>query len=126
MSSKTIRVALIGVGGVCAQVHYPGLSRIPGVEIVGISDPDASLLEKRSREWRVAACFGDVDDLLRKIQPDAVVIATPNCTHKSLILKAFAAGSHVLCEKPLSLHLLHGELYPPISRHFQDKQNEAE
>ena len=36
MSSKTIRVALVGVGGVCAQVHYPGFSRIPGVEIVGI------------------------------------------------------------------------------------------
>ena len=35
MSSKTIRVALVGVGGVCAQVHYPGFSRIPGVEIVG-------------------------------------------------------------------------------------------
>ncbi len=47
---------------------------------------------------------------------------------------AVADGSHVaVCrfsdaqnEKPLSLHLLHGELYPPISRHFQDKQNEAE
>ena len=90
MNSKTIRVALIGVGGVCAQVHYPGLSRIPGVEIVGICDRDASLREKRSREWRVEACFGDVNDLLREIQPDAVVIATPNCTHKSLILKAFA------------------------------------
>ena len=105
MSSKTIRVALVGVGGVCAQVHYPGFSRIPGVEIVGICDPDASLREKRSREWGVQACFEDIDDLLREIKPDAVVIATPNCTHKLLILKAFAAGSHVLCEKPLGMNL---------------------
>ena len=48
MSSNTIRVALVGVGGVCAQVHYPGFSRIPGVEIVGICDPDAALREQRS------------------------------------------------------------------------------
>ena len=40
-----------------------------------------------------------------EIKPDAVVIATPNCTHKSLILKAFASGSHVLCEKPLGKNL---------------------
>ena len=66
MSSKTIRVALIGVGGVWAQVHYPDFSRIPGVKIVGICDPDASMRKKRSREWRVKACFGYVDDLLRK------------------------------------------------------------
>ena len=89
MSSKTIRVALVGVGGVCAQVHYPGFSRIPGVEIVGICDPDASLRVQRSREWGVQACFEDVDDLLREIKPDAVVIATPNFTHKLLILKFF-------------------------------------
>ena len=89
MSSKTIRVALVGVGGVCAQVHYPGFSRIPGVEIVGICDPDASLREQRSREWGVQACFEDVDDLLREMKPDAVVIATPNCTHKSTDFESF-------------------------------------
>ena len=105
MSAKTIRVAMIGLGGVCAQVHYPGFSRIPGVDIVGICDPDASLREIRCREWRVEASFGDVDELLLEIKPDAVVIATPNCTHKSLILKAFASGSHVLCEKPLGMNL---------------------
>ena len=92
MSSKTIRVALVGVGGVCAQVHYPGFSRISGVEIVGICDPDASLRVQRSREWGVQACFEDVDDLLREIKPDAVVIATPNFTHKLLILKSFSAA----------------------------------
>ena len=50
MSAKTIRVAMIGLGGVCPQVHYPGFSRIPGVDIVGICDPDASLREIQCRE----------------------------------------------------------------------------
>ncbi|MAA69840.1 MAG: hypothetical protein CL915_14010 [Deltaproteobacteria bacterium] len=88
MSSKTIRVALIGLGGVCAQVHYPGFSRIPRVEIVGICDPDASMRENRSREWRIEACFEDVDDLLREIQPDAVVIATPKLHAQTAYFKS--------------------------------------
>ena len=50
MSAKTIRLAIIGVGEGCAQVHYPGFSRIPGVDIVGICDPDASLREIHCRE----------------------------------------------------------------------------
>ena len=51
------------------------------------------------------ASFEDVDKLLMEMQPDAVVIATPNCNHKSLILKAFVSGSHLLCEKPLDMNL---------------------
>ena len=33
MSSKTIRVALVGVGGVCAQVHYPGFRASPELKL---------------------------------------------------------------------------------------------
>ena len=105
MSAKTIRLAIIGVGEGWSQVHYAGFSRIPGVDIVGICDPDASLREIRYREWGVEASFDDVDELLIEFQPYTVVIATPNYTHKSLILKAFASGSHVLCEKPLGMNL---------------------
>ena len=36
MSEKQLRIGLVGVGGVCDAVHYPGFSRIEGVEIAGI------------------------------------------------------------------------------------------
>ena len=35
---------------------------------------------------------------------DAVIIATPHSTHVELIAAAAAAGKHVICEKPVSLH----------------------
>jgi len=35
MTNELLRIGLIGVGGICAGVHYPGLTRIPGVEIAG-------------------------------------------------------------------------------------------
>jgi predicted dehydrogenase len=35
---------------------------------------------------------------------DAVVIATPNCTHRPIALAAIRHGKHVMCEKPLGLN----------------------
>ncbi len=35
---------------------------------------------------------------------DAVIVATPNNTHKEIVLAAASAHKHVLCEKPLALN----------------------
>ena len=94
---------LIGLGGVCQAVHYPGFSRIPGVEIAGICDADAQLVQQRQEEWGVKVAHTDVDTFLREVAPDAVAIATPNVFHRGLIFKALEAGCHVLCEKPLGM-----------------------
>ena len=100
---KLVRIGLIGLGGVCEAVHYPGYSRIPGVEVTALCDPDARLLQKRRNEWSVAACFTDVDELLNEGEIDAVVIATPNNLHRDLILKSLSSGRHVICEKPIGM-----------------------
>lgn len=102
-SASPVRVGLIGVGGICGFVHYPGLERIPGVEIAALADPNAELLETRQREWEVDHIYQDTQKMLAEIQPDAVVIATHNAAHKELIFQALDAGAHVLCEKPLGM-----------------------
>ena len=103
MNQEPIRVGLIGVGGVCAGVHYPGLRLIPGVDIAGICDADEELLAQRGEEWNVRPRYDSVERFLRDIKPDAVVVATPNCAHKSIVLASLEAGCHVLCEKPLGM-----------------------
>ena len=40
---------------------------------------------------------------LRSDQIDAVVIATPNDTHRPIAVAAARAGKHIMCEKPLGL-----------------------
>lgn len=101
---NSIRVGLLGVGGVCAAVHYPGLSRIPGVQIAAMCDPNRGLVEQRCQEWGVGSVFSDVDEFLRQ-GLDAVVIATPNDQHRGLIERVLTAGCHVMCEKPLGMDL---------------------
>ncbi|MBT4097941.1 MAG: Gfo/Idh/MocA family oxidoreductase [Gemmatimonadetes bacterium] len=103
-NADNLRIGLMGVGGVCAAVHYPGLSRIPGVTIQAICDPNAELVSSRAAEWGVSSSFTNVGDLLAE-GLDAVVIATPNDQHRPLIEAALDAGCHVLCEKPLGMSL---------------------
>jgi predicted dehydrogenase len=43
------------------------------------------------------------DDLLVDSQIDAIVIATPVCTHFDLAMQALRAGKHVLVEKPMAM-----------------------
>ena len=104
-----LRLAFVGLGGVCGAVHHQGFARIAGVELAGICDSNQQLLTRRSQEWGIAAAFGDYDSMLADVEPDAVVVATPNVFHKPLILKALEKGCHVLCEKPLALNLMETE-----------------
>lgn len=100
-----IRIGLVGLGRVCAEVHFPGLSRIPGVEIAAICDSDVALLARRQDEWQAGQAHDSLDEMLRTSRLDAVVISTPNRLHGDQVLKSIAAGCHVLCEKPLGLDL---------------------
>lgn len=45
----------------------------------------------------------DVDELLARDDIDAVAIFSPDFTHEEYAIKAFAAGKHVFCEKPMAL-----------------------
>ena len=105
MEAARLKIGLAGLGMVCQGVHFPGFSRIPGVEIAGICDVDPEVLARCQQEWGIERGFSDLSGLLRETEPDAVVIAVPNVHHRGLILQALEAGCHVLCEKPLGMNL---------------------
>ena len=101
--TSPLRIGLVGTGGVCEQVHYPGFSRIPGVEVAALVEADAGLLESRLRVWQVAEGYSNLAEALQRADLDAVAIATPNYLHRDLIEEALEGGCHVLCEKPLGM-----------------------
>ena len=95
-----ISVALIGSGSVACRIHLPGLRLCPGIEIAAISSVDEDAAQKTG----VATVYRSYQQLLEHPTIDAVIIATPNHLHREMALAAFAAGKHVLCEKPLALN----------------------
>jgi predicted dehydrogenase len=95
----SLRVGILG----CAHVHAPSyahcLAKIEGAEFVGTFDSDQARAESfsASHDGRV---FATSAELIASV--DAVCIASENVHHVSLAEEAFAAGKHVLCEKPLA------------------------
>ena len=100
---RPIRVAFIGTGAVTAYHHLPGLRLDSRAELVAICDTDPEILAQRKAEWDVELATTDPEELCRWEDVDAVVIATPNDTHRPIAVAAAKAGKHVMCEKPLGL-----------------------
>lgn len=101
-AEQPLRFALIGAAASIAATHLRALAQLPGAEIVGMADINAEGVRQRAAEigcpW-----FVDHQELLRETRPDVAVIVTPHPFHAPIALDAFAAGAHVLVEKPIAV-----------------------
>src|SRR5678815_1281275 len=99
-----INIAIIGAGAVSDYHHVPGIRLDPRARLVGACDSSPELLEKRHKDWGIKNLTTDYEKICADPGVDAVIIATPNFTHKSITLAAAKHGKHVMCEKPLGLN----------------------
>ncbi len=94
-----MRFGLLGAG-VIGRLRAQALAAAPGCTLVAVADLDPAAA--RSLADAHGAATASPDDLADRDDLDAVVISTPPPAHEPQALAAFAAGTHVLCEKPLS------------------------
>lgn len=100
MSNHTLRVGLIGAGGI-GRTHLASYKHVREARIVAIVDINEELA--RTEAQRVGAqAFRDVQQMLRHVELDAVDICTPPSAHLGAASLAIEHGLHVLCEKPLA------------------------
>ena len=101
-TDPTIRVGLIGGGGI-ATFHIAGYQQHADViRITAVADAVAATAEARGAELGVPH-FTDYVEMLERADVDAVDICLPHHLHRDAIVAAARAGKHVLCEKPLCL-----------------------
>ncbi|MBN2641876.1 MAG: Gfo/Idh/MocA family oxidoreductase [Victivallales bacterium] len=75
-------------------------------ELVGLCDLMPERCEDINEVYKTnAAVYTDYDRMLNELKPDLVVITSPESCHAEHIIKAFAAGCEVACEKPLCVTL---------------------
>ncbi len=77
-------------------------SKIPGVNIAGLCDPDEDRLASAKRQYPKAKTWTNLRALIDDMSIDAVVIATCNHWHCLAAIWAMEAGKDVYIEKPLS------------------------
>lgn len=102
MSQSTVRVAVVGAGRMGFD-HIERLStRISGVEVTAIVEPDAERAQAAADLTANAQLFPTIEAAIEAEAMDAVLIATPGHIHEAALLPILDARLPVLCEKPLT------------------------
>lgn len=102
--ASTVRYGLVGMGAMGME-HIRNLALTPGAVLTAIADPRGEALaaaQKAVGDGVKLAGFEDSAALARSGLVDAVIVASPNFTHRAVLEPLFDAGLHILCEKPLA------------------------
>lgn len=98
----SIRVGIVGVGVMGADHARTLVSQVPGVELRALYDADPDRAKAVADETGAQAIATDPRALIEDRAVDAVLVASPDQTHRELALACIAARKPVLCEKPLA------------------------
>lgn len=112
-----IKIGIVGIGFM-GMIHYYGIQRGRGAEVVAICTRDPKKLDG---DWTgIQGNFGprgsmedlsnirkydDIDQLLADEEIDLVDICLPTHLHKSVSIASLQAGKHTLVEKPISIDI---------------------
>lgn len=98
----SVRVGIVGVGVMGADHARTIASQVAGATIRCIYDANAERARQIADEVGADDVASDPMGLIGDPQVDAVLIASPDATHKELTLAGITARKPVLCEKPLA------------------------
>ena len=102
---RKLGVAVLGVGEM-GKRHAANMRRlVPQARLIAIADVSRQRGRQVADELEIEHAYTSLEEMLRRKDIDAVVIATPDKFHGSSIRTAAAAGKDILCEKPLALSL---------------------
>ena len=104
MTDQRLQLALIGCGGI-AQSHWRGIeSDAPNIQVAAVVDTDPERAQAMAKQTG-APPFTSLQEALTEGTFDAVDIMLPHDQHESVAVECFAAGKHVVLEKPMAMTL---------------------
>ena len=112
-AGRRLRTGVIGVG-VMGSNHARVLAELPGVDFVGIADPDRIQAHSVAQALGCAE-FPDFAALL-DAGAEALSIAAPTEVHHEIALACIARGVHVLVEKPIASTIEEGRAIVAAAR----------
>ncbi|MDW8555523.1 Gfo/Idh/MocA family protein [Staphylococcus xylosus] len=100
----TVKVGVIGCGGIANGKHLPSLAKISEVSMVAFCDIDKTKAESAARRYgdENATVYEDYIELLKDDAIEVIHVCTPNNTHQEITVAALNASKHVMCEKPMA------------------------
>jgi hypothetical protein len=109
---KTIRLGIIGAGGVTQSKHLPAIWRLKTIwEPIEVP----AIVKRTERDGRrIAEMYGcrwyaDHKEMLDREELDGVIVASPDDLHYEHAMACLERGLHVLVEKPITRSLVQSE-----------------
>ena len=105
--AQPLRVAVVGLVHGHVAGFLPQLPQHPEIQLVGIEEPDQALAETYRKRYNLqpSMFYTDVNTMLEKTHPQAVLVYTAINEHRPVIEAAAAHGVSVMVEKPLTISL---------------------
>lgn len=101
-SSSIVNIGIVGCGAIGQRRHIPEVAQDPRAKLVALCDVVESRAKEQAGRYGGEA-YSSFEKFLQHQPMDAVIIGTPNYLHAPMTLAAFAAGKHVLVEKPMAV-----------------------
>ena len=108
MSKQTLKIGIVGAGMVTSGSHLPVLVNMPDVAVAWVCDRALPAAAAVAKTYGIPGAFADIAGCP---DVDAVLVATPVGSRKSVVPAVLARGWHAFCEKPFALTLADHERY---------------
>ena len=108
-SGRKPRLLIVGAG-MMGREHLRVSQLLGWADVQGIVDPDGGSLEWACSDWRLLTnapltIYRDLNEACLDEAVDAIVIATPNHTHRDVLHAVASSHKPVLLEKPMATTL---------------------
>lgn len=103
-TTRKLRHVVVGVGATIFPLHKDALAQTPEAELVGVCDINTQVGQQRADELGVPF-YAQAQAMLADLKPDVTSVITPHPSHSPIAVDALAAGSHVIVEKPIAVHV---------------------
>nr|WP_295866832.1 Gfo/Idh/MocA family oxidoreductase [uncultured Chitinophaga sp.] len=108
---QVLRVALMGLGGYANRVAE-AMQSCTKAKLTGIVSGTPSKIKDWQNKYGIPEknCYSyeTFDQIKNNPDIDVVYVTTPNALHHDNVIRAAAAGKHVICEKPMALNAKEG------------------
>jgi len=100
--ADVVRAALVGAGGYSGKHLAPHIPDFTNLRYVVVCDVNSRAARRVAKRIGAEAVARDLAEVLARDDVDMVDLQTPNFLHAEQAVAAFAAGKHVLSQKPMA------------------------
>lgn len=101
---RTYRIGLIGAGGIVTGSHLPAYAQ-RGWQVSRIASRTGAGAQAAAEQFDIPVATGDWHEVIDADDVDVIDISLPVHLQPEVCRAAFAAGKHVLVQKPMALDL---------------------